>query len=58
MVTGFSSGPILKISPKHSLSLVNFGEAKANEIIALAKKIKKSVWEKFGVNLEEEVLYV
>ncbi len=58
---GFSKGyreGAAGISPKHALSLVNFGQAQAREIRTLADKIKQRVWEKFGVKLEEEVLLV
>ncbi len=54
---GYREGNV-GISPKHSLSLVNFGGGTANEVLELAKKIKSVVLEKFGVELEEEVLYV
>jgi len=54
---GYREGNV-GISPKHSLSLVNFGGATAEEIKALAEKIKSVVFEKFSVRLEEEVLYV
>jgi UDP-N-acetylmuramate dehydrogenase len=40
---------------KQSLVLVNFGEAKGKEILALATSIQQSVTEKFGVLLEMEV---
>ncbi|OGL66014.1 UDP-N-acetylenolpyruvoylglucosamine reductase [Candidatus Uhrbacteria bacterium RIFCSPLOWO2_01_FULL_47_24] len=43
------------ISLKHSLSLVNFGGASAQEVMAFAEEIKKRVQEKFGIALEEEV---
>lgn len=54
---GYREGNV-GISPKHSLSLVNFDDAKAIEVKSLADKIKQIVFEKFGVKLEEEVLYV
>ncbi len=54
---GYREGNV-GISPKHSLSLVNFGGAKAAEIKALANKIKSVILEKFGVQLEEEILYI
>jgi UDP-N-acetylmuramate dehydrogenase len=54
---GFREGNV-GISPKHSLSVVNFGGATAEEIKQLANKIKQVVSEKFGVKLEEEILYV
>jgi UDP-N-acetylmuramate dehydrogenase len=38
-----------------ALVLVNYGNAKGLEIIEFARKIKHSVTEKFGVELEEEV---
>ena len=54
---GYRRG-VVGISPKHSLSIVNFGNATAREVIALAEDIKKSVQEKFGIKLEEEVQLV
>ena len=38
-----------------ALVLVNHGTASGRDILAIAKKIKQSVKEKFGVELEEEV---
>lgn len=46
------------VSEKHSLVLVNYGNANAQEVISLANKIKKSVKEKIDVALEEEVVMV
>ena len=46
------------ISPKHSLSLINLGGAKASEIIELAKKIFSGVKDKFGISIEPEVQLV
>lgn len=54
---GYREGNV-GISPKHSLSLVNFNNAKAVEIKALADKIKAKVLDKYNVKLDEEVLYV
>jgi UDP-N-acetylmuramate dehydrogenase len=54
---GYRDGNV-GISPKHSLSIVNFGGASAAEVKSLAEKIKTTVLEKFGVHLEEEVLFV
>ncbi len=51
---GYRKGKV-GISPKHSLSLINLGGASAQEIVTLAQEIKKSVLEKFGIELKEEV---
>jgi UDP-N-acetylmuramate dehydrogenase len=46
------------ISPKHANFIVNRGGATAADIRALAEIVKARVWERFGVRIEEEVLYV
>ena len=43
------------IHDKQALVLINFGDASGSEILNLSKEIKKSVKEKFGVDLEYEV---
>ncbi len=47
-----------EVSEKHANFLVNAGSATASDLRALAESVKASVWEQFGVVLEEEVLYV
>ena len=54
---GYREGTV-GISPKHALSLINFDQATASEVVALADKIKNVVFDKYGVKLEQEVIYV
>ena len=42
------------ISPKHTLFIINYGNAKTGDIITFAKEIQNKVKEKFGVDLEIE----
>lgn len=41
--------------PKHALIIVNYGNAKGNDIYSFAKEIKNSVENEFGILLEFEV---
>lgn len=43
------------VHPSQALVLVNYGNANGMEILKLSEKIKSSVLEKYGVNLEPEV---
>lgn len=43
------------LSPRHTLILVNYQDASAGEIIALAREIQERVKERFGVLLRPEV---
>jgi len=47
-----------QISPLHANFIVNIGGAKAADVLALIDICKKSVKEKFGVELKEEIRYV
>ena len=40
---------------KHSLVLINYGNASGKDIVNLSQKIKKDVNQKFNIKLEEEV---
>lgn len=42
------------VSPGHALVLVNYGEARGEEILKLARRIAASVRERFGVAIEPE----
>ncbi len=44
-----------QVSLKHANFIVNLGGAKAEDVLALVKLIKEKVYEKFRINLEEEV---
>lgn len=50
---GFAMGQA-GISSKHTLAVVNRGEATAGEILALRNEIQARVQERFGVRLEQE----
>jgi UDP-N-acetylmuramate dehydrogenase len=43
------------VHKNQALVLVNYGQARGSEVLDLAKKVKDSVSEKFGVDLEMEV---
>ncbi len=58
---GFSKGTRrgnAGISQNHSLALVNFGDAKAQEIRALQDEIQRAVREKFNLELVPEPVFV
>ncbi len=46
------------ISPKHPNFIVNVLDAKAEDVKILIKLVKAGVKEKFGIKLEEEIIYV
>ena len=47
-----------QISKKHSNYIVNLGNAKASDIVALIDVVKRKVKQKYGVALEVEVQFV
>ncbi len=51
---GYRSGDA-GVHAKQALVLVNYGHAQGSEIKTLSEQIKKSILDKFGVNLETEV---
>lgn len=48
----------VKISEKHANFIINLGKGKARDVVKLINLIKKKVREKFGINLEEEIIYL
>lgn len=54
---GFSIGGA-KVSEQHANFIVNRGGATATEIRLVAEHVAKTVFERFGVILEEEVMYL
>jgi UDP-N-acetylmuramate dehydrogenase len=45
-----------QVSEKHANFIVNLGEARAEEVLLLISKVRRQVAEKFGVQLELEIL--
>lgn len=48
----------VQVSEKHANFIVNFDGAKAADVVKLVTLIKKKVKEKFGIDLEEEVVRI
>jgi UDP-N-acetylmuramate dehydrogenase len=44
-----------RVSTKHVLALTNSGDATAEDLVQLAREVRASVEEKFGITLEPEV---
>ena len=56
-VKGYSLGPV-GLSTKHTLALVNKGGARADDVLRLARQIEQSVYDRFGVKLAPEPVFV
>jgi len=54
---GMSSGNI-QVSDKHANYMVNTGDGKFEDVINLIQIVKDKVLQEFGVNIEEEVVYL
>src|SRR5262249_26783747 len=54
---GYSIGPA-GLSTKHTLALVNRGGAKAEDILRLAREIRERVYDRFGVKLIPEPVFL
>lgn len=54
---GFSSGGA-QVSEKHCGFVINAGDATAQDVMDLIKKVQQIVYEKFGVHLETEVKFL
>ena len=54
---GFTRGPV-GISRKHSLAIVNRGNARAEDIVALKDEVRKAVIARFGIELQPEPVFV
>ncbi|HEY0918877.1 UDP-N-acetylmuramate dehydrogenase [Devosia sp.] len=54
---GFRMGPV-GVSDKHALVLVNYGGGTADDLLALADRIKQEVRTRFGVRLVEEPQFI
>jgi UDP-N-acetylmuramate dehydrogenase len=54
---GFALGPAA-VSRKHTLALVNTGGAHAADILALAREIRRGVYDRFGIRLSPEPVFV
>lgn len=48
----------VEVSQKHAAWMINLGEAHASDILALIRRVKDTVKEKFDVDLQEEVFFL
>jgi UDP-N-acetylmuramate dehydrogenase len=56
-VKGYALGPAA-VSRKHTLALTNTGSARASDIVALARQIRRGVFDRFGIQLTPEPVFV
>jgi UDP-N-acetylmuramate dehydrogenase len=59
--SGFSKGYVMGaagISHKHALAIINRGNAKASDIIALKDEIQRAVLQAWGIQLEPEPVFI
>jgi UDP-N-acetylmuramate dehydrogenase len=54
---GFAIGPVA-VSSKHTLAIVNRGGARAEDLLSLAKTIRRGVEDRFGIRLVPEPVFV
>lgn len=54
---GYGTGPAT-LSTKHTLALTNRGQAKASDVVALAREIRAGVHRRFGIDLVAEPVLV
>jgi len=54
---GYTLGPVA-ISSRHTLAIVNTGEARARDVIALRDQIVDAVNRRFGIRLEQEPIWL
>jgi UDP-N-acetylmuramate dehydrogenase len=47
-----------EIFEKHCNIIVNRGNAKSEDVLKLIEKMKEAVFNKFGIDLEREILYI
>jgi len=47
-----------QISEKHANFIINLGRASSNDVRSLIKLAKEKVFEKFGIKIEEEIIYL